>query len=80
MALPSSNLWQLFSTKFVFILTIAKKSVQCGLGIFIASKVDLTVKAYAHTQKESIGYFFSSVSGFSNVLIFCIGKECTKLS
>jgi hypothetical protein len=80
MALPSSILRQLISTKFVFILTIAKKKVQCGLGTFKASYVDLTVKAYAHTLEESIGYFFSSASGFSNVFIICIGKEFKKLS
>ena len=42
--------------------------------------MDLTVKAYAHTLEESIGYFLSSVSGFSNVFIICLCKECEKLS
>ncbi len=42
--------------------------------------MDLTVKAYAHTLEESIGCFLSSVSGFSNVFIICLGKECEKLS
>jgi hypothetical protein len=52
MALLSSILRQLFSTKFVFILTIGKKSVQRGFGTFTASKVDFNVLADKYIYEE----------------------------
>ncbi len=64
------NLKQLIMTVFIFVLSIAKESVPCGLGTFNSSQVNLNVLAHTNIYEEQTGYFFSFAFSFSNVFIF----------